>query len=119
MRRKIQPGGYFKAIAARIARIFAPARFRKICREEKGEPTSRRRRWRRGRSLSRRPSTDARTLDREHESRAPRCPRDAPLALQPTASPGSLRPNSPHLKAVSAAIWKAGAGWLGLTNCHC
>jgi hypothetical protein len=35
MRRKFQPVGHFKAIAAPIARMFAPARFRKICREEK------------------------------------------------------------------------------------
>jgi hypothetical protein len=46
MRRKIQPVGYFKAIAE-IARIFAPERFLKICKEAassltaaRGEPDS-------------------------------------------------------------------------------
>jgi hypothetical protein len=46
MRRKIQPVGYFKAIV-KIARIFAPNRFRKICKEAaasltaaRGEPDS-------------------------------------------------------------------------------
>jgi hypothetical protein len=46
MRRKFQPVGYFKAIAE-IARIFAPNRFRKICKEAassltaaRGEPDS-------------------------------------------------------------------------------